>query len=1565
MARVFRLFISSTFQDWQAEREYLRHHIFPELGEWVTSKAKELDVSARFLPVDLRWGVSEEAGKTHATVDICLNEIRRCQEKANRPNEVIKPNFLVFLGQRYGWRPVPPQISQEHWQKLIDLGVINNLFLECYEEDLNAVPSEWVLKAIDGDWQEKERSLRKSLDDSYLASEEKWKNEFSQEELAFLIGSVTEQEIVRGAFQANEAEEHVHVFIREINNPPKEFRSEDELLSPGLLSRLKGELETRGFPIHAYALDTAPKSDSSDYLKKFGVDVREALTATIAHELKVLSESGDIDAVEAPDLNCFVDRSELHDLLLWNARGPMMLYGHAGTGKSTLLAKAANQMRSTYSIVTYWIGRDSRCASGIGLLQAMICDLHNQGFIEKTDDLKLDALLSMKYQKLEAIAVKALKSLDNSIRIIIDAVDQLPEGDPARSLQWLPSDVPVLLSSLDDEQKHAFESRCPDSQVVLVSGFGEEKSKELLNLWFRSIRTGARTLQADQREALLKEYNGRPLHLRVLFERAIHLRSFDGIPDWLGGDSLPTEDAISDLYNHLASETEHGAVMLQRTLAYLVSTPFGVPEDVLLALLRNDDEVVSAFRTRSPNSPDVGKDRLPEVVWSRLYHDLEPFLARRSFFGEEYLSFYHAQFGRVITAKSEYWIDTDIIRDCRSKIEMLANNPENMQRPSKVNKANLSLPLRRFLYRHATANVILLSELAGNEPAGACKRLTSFAYLMARLEVLPANEVDALFGEYRALEDKSLQENSGIQDWSRFMQGNAHLLRCGDELWPANRILLQLGIEHADDSPITIQAEQWLDDGGCDWLWLRSANRPEHYVPDSCMMVIAGHTGKVTGLELLSNNIAISSSWDQTLCIWNLNSGKCIKVLKGHKERIRGISLLSETHFLSWSDHWIIIWSLDSYKPLNVLNLSTHMDQALKIKLLSEEYVLIEDNANHLHLWNLNSGQCDHPIEENVNKIEGVSRLPNGMLFSWLGQDLFFWKLNFGQGLQNIKKIMEGLNGARLLDDYRALFQKENGSLYVVDLNYGQILHELSGCSCKINGFKLLPDERVLLWSRFYFGIPTCIWNLKSGELVTFKGDEVCRDIGEILLLPNGRVLSWSRNSTLYLWNLDSGTCIKKFNGHTDKINGVRLMPSDCALSFSDDGTLRIWDLNSVDGMHTFDNNPPYLANDAKILGGYVLSWFNRQMILRKLNTGQPFKALDAGSNEIAGAKDLPDGRIVFWQHKTIRIWNVESGEVIDLVAHADMINGIELIADGRMLSWSKDGQMCIWNLYTRQCIKILKANSNAIAEAKELPDGQIVFWQHKIIRIWNVESGGVKDLVGHTGGINGIELISNGRMLSWSKDGKIHLWKLNTGQSLMVMDHETAISGRRASSNIYRDHTLKPSASIKGVKLLDDGTLLSWSINRPCILVWNLESGKCQSRLQVRRRVHGVESLSNELIFSWEAGGTICLWDLRLEKCLHVVRTMVEKISFQQKYCLSFHGKGDEYRNTMTQSIDISNDAFVFRIDGHVAPLWFGNSPILKEVADSNTLLVLDGGNKLKIIHPWLGKNQFTLKSV
>jgi len=85
------IFVSSTFQDMQAERDYLHSVVFLAIEEQLRKRFHFLE------PIDLRMGigVTEIPEKDLIVLRVCLDEIRRS-----------RPFFIGILGDRYGW--VPP-----------------------------------------------------------------------------------------------------------------------------------------------------------------------------------------------------------------------------------------------------------------------------------------------------------------------------------------------------------------------------------------------------------------------------------------------------------------------------------------------------------------------------------------------------------------------------------------------------------------------------------------------------------------------------------------------------------------------------------------------------------------------------------------------------------------------------------------------------------------------------------------------------------------------------------------------------------------------------------------------------------------------------------------------------------------------------------------------------------------------------------------------------------------------------------------------------------------------------------------------------------------------------------------------------------------------------------------------------------------------------------------------------------------------------------------------------------------------------------------------------------------
>lgn len=137
---VIRVFVSSTFTDFKHERYALHQNVFRKL---------ELHCATRgfqFQSIDLRWGVPMEAALDHRTMQICFEELRRSQQISPQPN------FLILLGNRYGWRPLSEVISAEEFGRLLTTAIDNHndyydrlateILRQWYVQDENSRPAQ-------------------------------------------------------------------------------------------------------------------------------------------------------------------------------------------------------------------------------------------------------------------------------------------------------------------------------------------------------------------------------------------------------------------------------------------------------------------------------------------------------------------------------------------------------------------------------------------------------------------------------------------------------------------------------------------------------------------------------------------------------------------------------------------------------------------------------------------------------------------------------------------------------------------------------------------------------------------------------------------------------------------------------------------------------------------------------------------------------------------------------------------------------------------------------------------------------------------------------------------------------------------------------------------------------------------------------------------------------------------------------------------------------------------------------------------------------------------------------
>jgi hypothetical protein len=650
-SRTFRLFVSSTFQDLQAERNVLQQRVFPRLRLLCARHG------ARFQAIDLRWGVSEEAGIDQQTMNICLGEIQRCHQVTP------KPNFLVLLGDRYGWLPPPPQIPAQEFEEILERvpDPEERARLDrWYQKDLNADPPEYRLRPRSGEreeyrdwtaWAPEEERIRRTLD---WATGKKGLD-LPAGRRKIYQASATEQEVLAGALDVSEPEDKVFCVFRRIQEYPVDDEGnprngsdvfvsvdpEDREKHQRLKLRLVDRLPDSCIWSRSVAWGDQGPELTESYLSHLAHWVAESIEGAILRELSqpsaithpqirppeglesdpaLSSEVQEHLAFAAERRRNFLGREDVlrrvADHLRGDQGGLLAIVGGGGTGKSALMSEVTRRIQNAgtdQALVVRFVGATPGSSEGRFLLESLCREIAlRYGMDAGEMPTEYHELVSQLADQLH------LATREQPLVLLVDSLDQL--SDPALGLSWIPPQLPpyvrMVVSTRPDEMRDRLEHRGAD--FLELGPMSRDDGKTLLETWLSS-GSPPRRLQASQSEALLDafaESDGNPLYLKLATEEA---RQW---PAWADvGEETPTEAPSTslakgvrgiirdNLLERLAHPDNHGSILVSRAVGYLAASRYGLAEDELIQLLSLDPDVYTWFLLETMHFPQDLVDR--------------------------------------------------------------------------------------------------------------------------------------------------------------------------------------------------------------------------------------------------------------------------------------------------------------------------------------------------------------------------------------------------------------------------------------------------------------------------------------------------------------------------------------------------------------------------------------------------------------------------------------------------------------------------------------------------------------------------------------------------------------------------------------------------------------------------------------------------------------------------------------------------------------------------------------------------------------------------------------------
>lgn len=622
--RTFRLFISSTFRDFMEERNLLTQQVQPALERLCAA------YGYHFQLIDLRWGVTTQSALDQRTMDICLKEVDRCLQVSPRPN------FLLMIGSQYGWIPLPAHISPRQFQSLWEAAApAEQEFLgRWYVLDQNQIGGEYCLRPRNGPWLEDARWQQE--EDKLRALLQRLQQAIPPAAGEPFMASATELEIWHGLLHASSRQGHTLAF----------FRTETGVPIPDSVARLRNQVRQR--------LSADGQSDALTeltvgpaYQQQFVDWAIQSLSKRILAEMQRIETQMKrlslhqasqelLHTFHAP----FYGRSRELDLLAQELQRPgsrpLCLLGASGSGKSTLLMEAALHFPHPDDLFFLFYGLEQhsyRILDGVQQLSDEISQRYGLQIKEPLTYRRLGLQFSHLLKQIPA---------DQHCVVLIDAAEMFQDIGLLHTAllpETLPPQVQVLFSTTD----HSLAQRlCPQVRILPLDDLETADREEI---FLRLLAQRGRCLDAQQLAFLRSTAFSQPcspLYLQFLAILCSHWRS--GTQPETPPPDL--KQAAIQVIHSMYRQLGHDETLVQYALSTIVASPYGLAEEDLQTVLLQIPQVRVAFAME--DRYDIAHNRLPFVVWSRLFWDLDGALQLVPFHGILTVRCFHAVFAQAI-----------------------------------------------------------------------------------------------------------------------------------------------------------------------------------------------------------------------------------------------------------------------------------------------------------------------------------------------------------------------------------------------------------------------------------------------------------------------------------------------------------------------------------------------------------------------------------------------------------------------------------------------------------------------------------------------------------------------------------------------------------------------------------------------------------------------------------------------------------------------------------------------------------------------------------------------------
>ncbi|QGZ89939.1 nSTAND1 domain-containing NTPase [Microcystis aeruginosa] len=594
---------------------------------------------------------------------------------------------------------------------------------------------------------------------------------------------------------------------------------------------------------------------------------------------------------------------------------------------------------------------------------------------------------------------------------------------------------------------------------------------------------------------------------------------------------------------------------------------------------------------------------------------------------------------------------------------------------------------------------------------------------------------------------------------------------------------------------------------------------------------LKGHDGSVYSVSFSSDGKTLATgSGDNTIKLWNVETGQEIRTLTGHNEGVNSVSFSSDGKTLATGsfEKTIKLWNLETGQEIRTLFGHTYF---YSVSFSPDGKTLASGSFDGtIKLWNVETGQEIRTLSgHNGASVYSVSFSPDGKTLATGSRDdtIKLWNVETGQEIRTLSGHNETVNSVSFSPDGKTLATgSEDKTIKLWNVETGEEIRTLTGHNEIVNSVSFSSDGKTLATGSYDRTIK--LWDVETGqEIRTLSGHN--ETVNSVSFSPDGKTLatgSWDNTIKLWdvetgqeirLWNVETGQEIRTLSGHNDaSVYSVSFSPDGKTLATgSDDKTIKLWNVETGEEIRTLTGHNGYVnsvsfSNDGKTL---ATGSSDNTIKLWNVETGQEIRTLTGHNGSVTSVSFSSDGKTLAtgsWDN-TIKLWNVETGQEIRTLTGHNSFYSVSFSPDGKTLATgSEDNTIKLWNVETGQEIRTLTGHNEGVKSVSFSSDGKTLATGSygRTIKLWDVETGQeIRTLSGHNGSVYTVSFSNDGKTLatgSW--DSTIKLWNVETGKEIRTL------SGH--------------NGSVYTVSFSPDGKTLATGSHDKTIKLWNGEYG-------------------------------------------------------------------------------------------------------------------------------------------